>query len=106
MIGFYTNDHKDSGILKISKKNILQKIFEKKKIKYGNLANGAIYIISGECQKDIKKFHSRKKDFTKEILPNYLGHISVFKTKKKFVDIGNKKRYSNLLNDKKSNKDN
>jgi len=104
LIGFYTKDHKDSGILKIDEKNILQKIFEKKKIKYGNLANGAVYIISSKCQKDIVRFHSKKKDFTKEILPNYLGDISVFKTKKKFIDIGNKKRYSNLLNDKKNYK--
>ena len=90
--------------MKIDEKNILQKIFEKKKIKYGNLANGAVYIISSKCQKDIVRFHSKKKDFTKEILPNYLGDISVFKTKKKFIDIGNKKRYSNLLNDKKNYK--
>lgn len=96
LIAFKTNNYKESGILKINEKNILTRIYEKKNKKYGTLANGAVYIISSKCLEEIKKRNLNKKDFTKNILPKFLGQISVYKTKKIFTDIGNKYRYKNL----------
>ena len=105
LIAFKTNDFRESGILKIKKNNTVINIFEKKNISYGNYANGAVYIISKEAQTEIKKNFSKKKDFARDILPNFLGRISAFKTKKFFVDIGNIDRYIklNLLLSRKKN---
>jgi mannose-1-phosphate guanylyltransferase len=96
LIAFKTSDFKNSGILKIKKNNTVVNIFEKKNISHGKYANGAVYILSKKAQAEIKKNFFRKKDFAKDILPNFLGRISALKTKKIFVDIGNMERYTRL----------
>jgi mannose-1-phosphate guanylyltransferase len=96
LIAFKTSDFKSSGILKIKKNNIVVDIFEKKNISHGKYANGAVYILSKKSQDEIKNFFFKKKDFAKDILPNFLGRISALQTKKIFVDIGNIERYTRL----------
>jgi mannose-1-phosphate guanylyltransferase len=96
LMAFKTSNFRDCGILKINKNNTVINIYEKKNISHGKYANGAIYILSKEAQAEIKKKFFKKKDFAKDILPNFLGRISAFKTKKIFVDIGNIERYIRL----------
>lgn len=87
MLTFYTDDPKNSGIVKLNKRKILVKFYEKKQTsKYGFLANAGIFFIK---KKNIKKIVKIKgSDFSKDIIPKNLGKISCTITKKKFADIG------------------
>jgi mannose-1-phosphate guanylyltransferase len=54
----------------------------------GNLANGAIYILSNELIKIINDKFSTVTDFSTEILPHFLNKIYTYETKEVFMDIG------------------
>ena len=54
MMTFETESPENCGILEISKKGIVKKIFEKKKNSPGKIANGAVYIISKKLLKYLK----------------------------------------------------
>ena len=89
MLTFDTNKPKDSGIVIKNSENILENYFEKKNGNYGNEANAAIYILS-------RKFFEDKKyivfynsfNFAKEVIPNLIGEVYVYKTDDFFIDIG------------------
>mgnify|MGYP001184494606 CR=1 FL=1 len=88
MLTFKSQNFRNVGIIKHNNKNIITKFYEKKNIRYGNLANGGIYIISPELIEIINKKFFFAKDFTKDIIPKILGKIYMYQTKKYFVDIG------------------
>ena len=81
MLTFKSQDFKNVGIIKHNHKNIITKFYEKKNIRYGNLANGGIYIISPELIEIINKKYFFAKDFTKDIIPKILGKIYMYQTK-------------------------
>ena len=60
----------------------------------GNLANGAIYILSNKMMEILKKNYNKAKDFSKEILPNFIGNIYTYETKEIFADIGTINEYN------------
>ena len=66
---------------------------KKKKGDFGNIANGAIYILSKDLIKIIKKDYSYTKDFSTEIIKNFLGKIYTYNTTKFFTDIGTLEEY-------------
>ena len=68
---------------------ILVDFFEKEKEPHGNLANGAIYILSEEFLKILNKNFKNSKNFTKDIVVNFKNKIFCYKTKDTFIDIGN-----------------
>ena len=63
----------------------------KKKKVYGNIANGAIYILSKKFLKLIKNKSYR--DFSTEVLPKFVGRIFTYHTTQPLIDIGTKKNY-------------
>ena len=91
MMTFETDDPENCGILKISKKGIVKKIFEKKKNSPGKIANGAVYIISKKLLKSLK--NKDYIDFSTEVLPNLMGKIYTYKTLLPFIDIGTKENF-------------
>ena len=91
MMTFKTDEPKNCGILKISKNGVVNKIYEKKKKVYGNIANGAIYILSKKFLKLIKNKSYR--DFSTEVLPKFVGRIFTYHTTQPLIDIGTKKNY-------------
>lgn len=98
MLAFDTTSPETCGILELDKKGIVKKIFEKKKNSPGNLANGAVYILSRKLTKLLKK--KKYYDFSTEVLPKLFGRIYVYKTNMPFIDIGtpeNLKKSQNLL---------
>ena len=70
---------------------------KKKKIKYGKIANGAIYILSKKGLNFFKKKYNGKKDFTKSYLPLFINLAGVYLTKKNFADIGSIQSYRKLI---------
>jgi len=59
----------------------------------GNLANGAIYILSAELLEMIKKELSYVEDFSTEILNRLMGRIYTYETHELFIDIGTPETY-------------
>ena len=96
MLVFQTDQPSECGIVTIDENKIVTSFHEKKDDPPGNLANGAVYILSSEFLKIIKKKYKYKKDFSIEILPNFMGKIFTFETKMFFVDIGTPQRYQKV----------
>ena len=91
MMTFETDNPENCGILKISRKGIVKKIYEKKKNAPGKTANGAVYIISKKLLKQLK--NKNYIDFSTEVLPNLIGKIYTYKTYLPFIDIGTKENF-------------
>lgn len=93
MMTFKTEDPSSCGIVEIDKRGIVVGFHEKVKSPPGNLANGAIYILSAEAINLIKSELSHAVDFSTEILENFLGKIFTWENQDFFLDIGSVKAY-------------
>lgn len=87
MMIFRVQEPKKAGIVVVDN-NIVTEFYEKKDVDKGNLANGAIYLLSEEFLKHYQFNYSHCKDFSTEIIPSLLGKIYTYETKSKFLDIG------------------
>ena len=76
------------GIVELDKKGVVIGFHEKVDNPPGNIANGAIYILSKELIDILKTDFTNSKDFTKEVIPAMLGKIFTYETKNFFIDIG------------------
>ena len=97
MMAFKTTEPENCGILK-EKNNSIIEYFEKKKGDNGNLANGAIYILSPEMLRIILDNFSDAKDFSNDIIPFITKYIYVYKTKFFFQDIGSIRNLNQINN--------
>lgn len=99
MLIFETDKPKESGIVSIDKNNVVQEFYEKVSKPPSNLANGAIYILSSAFFREVEKFDlSKITDFSKQVIPRFLGKIVAYKTNKLFKDIGSIETY-NFVNE-------
>jgi mannose-1-phosphate guanylyltransferase len=90
---FETENPSSCGIVEINSLGIVTSFFEKVNNPPGNLANGAIYLLSREAIDIIKNDFSDKSDFVTEILVHFIGKIFTYKTYKTFIDIGTPEAY-------------
>ncbi len=98
MMTFRTDNLSSCGIVEIDKESVVTGFYEKVASSHGNLANGAVYILSKEIISLIGKELSFVKDFSTEILPLFLGRIYTYETKGIFIDIGTPEAYA-LVNE-------
>ena len=96
MVIFESNRPKECGIVQIDDDNIVIEFEEKPKKPKSNLANGAIYILSNEIQEILKKEYFSAKDFSAEVLNQFIGKIFTYKVDN-LIDIGSKENL-NLAN--------
>ena len=87
MMTFTTNDAASCGIVKLDKKGIVLNMFEKKKGDYGNIANGAVYILEPTVLDFIIQ-NPQINDFSTEVIPKFLGKIATWHNKGIHRDIG------------------
>lgn len=93
---FKNNDTSSCGIFKVNEKKIVQNFYEKSNLsrsKIGNIANGAIYILSKNFIKTANKKFKTATDFSNHIIPKMKNKIFIFHTKKLFADIGTLRVY-------------
>ena len=93
MMTFQTETPETCGIVELDNNNIVKAIYEKVDSPPGNLANGAIYILSKEL---INSLINEKKpviDFSLDVLPMLMGKIYTYETSETFIDIGDKYSY-------------
>ena len=93
MMTFRSPDPSSCGIVEVDENGVLKNFIEKPSTPPGNLANGAIYILSKELMAHIENLYPRAIDFSLDILPNLIGKIFCYETKELFIDIGTLERY-------------
>jgi mannose-1-phosphate guanylyltransferase len=96
MMTFRTDEPKQCGIVEVNKENIIYEFHEKKENPPGNLANGALYIMSDELLKFIEDKHINATDFSTEIIPYLMGKIYNYTTSATYIDIGTLENYSKV----------
>lgn len=89
MLAFRTPTPQTCGILKVDSKDILQQMFEKSAEDHGNLANGAMYVLSPELVAKL----TNETDFSNQVIPQYLRQILVVETDETYIDIGTPETY-------------
>ena len=88
MLTFKTNKPSSCGIVVTDKNMVLRQFYEKSNNPPTNIANCAIYIFQDDFINLLLKDFPYVKDFSTEVIPNYLGKIMTFYTDKEFIDIG------------------
>ena len=94
MMIFRTDNPSSCGIVELDENNVVIGFHEKVKFPPGNLANGALYILSSELMKIIEENFSTVTDFSTEILHHFIGKIYTYETNELFMDIGTPEAYS------------
>jgi mannose-1-phosphate guanylyltransferase len=93
MMLFHTNNPKECGVVELDSNGIVVEFYEKVESPPSSLASGAIYILSSEIINKINNDYIAMNDFSTEIVPNFMGKIFAFETKKTFIDIGTVENY-------------
>ncbi len=93
MLTFRTDNPSSCGIVELDEKNVVISFHEKVNNPPGNLANGAVYILSREFIKILSDKYRHVSDFSVDVLNNFKGKIYTYETKEIFIDIGNPKSY-------------
>lgn len=91
LIAFKTDNSRDCGMLEMNSEKIVIKYEEKPSSTNLKLANGAVYILSKKSLKNIKENFYDSKDFSKEIIPKFVGSMQAQLIEDFFIDIGNRK---------------
>ena len=82
--------------MEIDSQCIVKAFHEKPDRPTGNLANAAIYLLSAEMLEILKQQYPNVKDFSTEILPNFMGKIEAHAADGIVIDIGTPARYQAL----------
>ncbi len=88
MLTFRCQNPSECGIVVVDQSKIITKFYEKIDNSHGNLANGAIYLISKKALLEILMKYSDAVDFSTEIVPKFLGRIYCYESHNFFIDIG------------------
>jgi mannose-1-phosphate guanylyltransferase len=96
MMTFKTEFPQDCGVVIVDKNGIVNEFYEKVKNPPSKIANGAIYIFSKNALDLIIKKYNNSNDLSIDIIPNFLGKIYTYETKKLLIDIGTIERYASI----------
>ncbi len=90
MLAFRTQTPQTCGILEVDDQNVLQNMYEKSHQDHGNLANGALYILSSELIASL----TTESDFSTQVIPKLYDRIQVVETNETYLDIGTPESYA------------
>ena len=93
LMTFRTDRPSTCGIVELNAQNIVVGFHEKVANPPGNLASGAVCILSHNFLEVIKNQKNKFEDFSKEVLPLFLNKIYAYETKSVFIDIGTREAY-------------
>ena len=94
MMTFRTNDPSSCGIVELNDCSVVVGFYEKVAKPPGNLANGAVYIISAELLKRLGTELHTVTDFSTEVLNRFVGQIYSYETSEVFLDVGTPENYA------------
>ena len=93
MMTFHTTDPSSCGIVELDDRGVVIGFHEKVAKPPGNLANGAVYILSAELLERLGEELYAASDFSTEILHRFVGRIYSYKTSDVFIDVGTLENY-------------
>jgi mannose-1-phosphate guanylyltransferase len=88
MMTFNTSEPESCGIVALDDHGIVTAFHEKEKNPPGNLANGAVYILSPVVLDFLASLGKEVIDFSTEVLPYFMGRINTFHNEVYHRDIG------------------
>jgi len=98
MMTFRASSPSSCGIVKVDQRGVVKEYYEKVVDPPGNLANGAIYILSSDFLGMVKHEFNNAIDFSNHILPSLVGKIFTYETASPLVDVGTLESLS-IVND-------
>ena len=93
MLTFRTATPKTCGIVELDRENVVKAFYEKLANPPGNLANGAVYVLSAKLLAMMTNEFCAAKDFSIDVLPHLIGQIFAWETSATFIDIGTPESY-------------
>lgn len=94
MMTFRTDTPSSCGIVELDKRGVVIGFHEKVAAPPGNLANGAVYILSAALLTRMRKDLHGVKDFSTEVLHQFVGKIYTYETSEVFMDVGTPESYA------------
>jgi mannose-1-phosphate guanylyltransferase len=88
MMTFHTDAPETCGIVELDDSGVVRAFHEKVKNPPGNLANGAVYILSPQVVDFIASLNKDVVDFSLDVLPRYMGRINTYLNDVYHRDIG------------------
>ena len=98
MMTFRTDDPSSCGIVELDERGVVIGFHEKVAKPPGNIANGAVYILSAELLKRLATDLHTAKDFSTEVLNRFVGRIYSYETNEVFLDVGTPETYEQANN--------
>ena len=98
MMIFRTETPSSCGIVELNDRGVVTGFHEKVANPPGNLANGAVYILSAELLEILGKELHGVKDFSTEVLHRFVGQIYTYETLEPFMDVGTPESYARANN--------
>lgn len=94
MMTFRTDAPSSCGIVTIDERGVVVAFDEKPENPKGNLANGAIYLLSAEFLAQLRNAVPGTADFSTQIIPDLVGRIFTYETSEQLIDIGTPDAYA------------
>jgi mannose-1-phosphate guanylyltransferase len=94
MMTFRTQTPSSCGIVELDQHGVVAGFHEKVSNPPGNLANGAIYLLSAELMQWLRTLTPSPKDFSTEIIGRLMGRIYTYETDAVFLDVGTPQSYA------------
>lgn len=94
MMTFQTETPQTCGIVELDAAGVVAAFHEKVPNPPGNLANGAVYLLSAELLAMLGGELSHVTDFSTEVLHRLVGRIHTYETREFFLDIGTPETYA------------
>lgn len=94
MMTFRTDTPSTCGIVELDERGVVIGFHEKVANPPGNLANGAVYILSSELLESMGTELRTVKDFSTEVLHRFVGRIYSYQTSEIFLDVGTPESYA------------
>lgn len=94
MMTFRTGHPSSCGIVALDERNVVIDFEEKPPRPRGNLANGAVYILSPQLLAQLGRSPSSVTDFSTQVLPELSGKIYAYESSAPLIDIGTPQTYA------------
>jgi mannose-1-phosphate guanylyltransferase len=93
VMAFRTPTPSSCGILELDGQGVVVGFHEKVANPPGNLASGAIYLLSHQMLAQLSRRSDEVQDFSNQVLPYLMGRIFTYETSNTFIDIGTPEAY-------------
>jgi len=93
LMAFHTPSPSTCGILQLDTRGVVVTFHEKVYDPPGNLANGAVYLLSPAFLRLARRQFMQASDFSTEVIPHLMGRMYAYTTSEVFMDIGTMRHY-------------